>query len=351
MKRLKNRILRKKGAEQPPSRITNETVAEHRERILAGGRKFKYPVQYARHKLVINTILISIGVIILLVLAGWWQLYLTQNTSNFTYRLTQLIPLPVASIEGQPVRYSDYLMRYRSSMHFLQQQNMINLNSKDGARQVDHVKRQSLDTAIENAYAQKLANENNIHVSSAEVDAFIKNERASQKSSLSEDAFESVVLKGYYDWSMSEYREVVADNILRQHVSFAIDAPAKAKAEAVLAFLKKGEKFEKMAAKYSDDIATKSSGGDVGFVPRANQDANGLLAAVLNLKKDKISGVIQGTDGYYIVKLLDSNNAQIRYARIRIALHEFEDRLAAVKGQHKVAEYISIPAQTQTSTQ
>ena len=56
MKKLR-RKKRSAEAEQP-SRITNETVAEHRERILAGGRRFKYPVQYARHRLVINTIII-----------------------------------------------------------------------------------------------------------------------------------------------------------------------------------------------------------------------------------------------------------------------------------------------------
>ena len=39
----------KKQAKVPP-RITNETVAEHREQIIAGGRKFKYPIQYARHR-------------------------------------------------------------------------------------------------------------------------------------------------------------------------------------------------------------------------------------------------------------------------------------------------------------
>ena len=35
---------------EPPAeaggRITNETVAEHRERILSEARKFKYPLQY-----------------------------------------------------------------------------------------------------------------------------------------------------------------------------------------------------------------------------------------------------------------------------------------------------------------
>ena len=55
MKKLTAKLRRQKPEEEKPSRITNETVAEHREQILAGGRKFKYPVQYAKHKLVLNS--------------------------------------------------------------------------------------------------------------------------------------------------------------------------------------------------------------------------------------------------------------------------------------------------------
>ena len=105
----------KRKKEQAPTRITNETVAEHRERILAGGRKFKYPIQYARHKLVINAILVSVAVAVLLIVIGWWQLYPMQNSSAFMYRLTRVIPVPVAIVDGEHVPYRDYLVQYRGS--------------------------------------------------------------------------------------------------------------------------------------------------------------------------------------------------------------------------------------------
>jgi len=122
------RILRKirKQPEVPPSsRITSETVAHHRERILAGGRRFKYPVQYARHKLVFNAILISLSALIVVLFVGWWQLYKAQNTSEFMYRITKVVPMPIASIDGQSVLYSDYLLKYRSSVHYLEQKEQV----------------------------------------------------------------------------------------------------------------------------------------------------------------------------------------------------------------------------------
>jgi hypothetical protein len=86
-----------------PTRITSETIEQHREHILAGGRKFKYPIQYARHKLVINAILISVAAVIIALVVGWWQLYPQQNTSEFMYHVTKVIPVPVAYVDGQPV--------------------------------------------------------------------------------------------------------------------------------------------------------------------------------------------------------------------------------------------------------
>lgn len=119
MKKFKLKKLRSTQAGQTPSRITNETVAEHREQILAGGRRFKYPIQYARHKLVVNAVVITLVAAAFLVLLGWWQLYIVQNSSSFLYRLTRIFPVPVAAVDGQQVRFSDYLVQYRGSEVFI----------------------------------------------------------------------------------------------------------------------------------------------------------------------------------------------------------------------------------------
>lgn len=78
-----------------------EKVEERREEVLAHGRKFKYPMQYAKHKLIINTIIIGVVALILMVVAGWAMLYKVQDTSNMIYRLTQIIPVPVAEVAGE----------------------------------------------------------------------------------------------------------------------------------------------------------------------------------------------------------------------------------------------------------
>lgn len=344
MKRILSKlpsIRRTQSASKTDDRITNETVAEHREQILAGGRRFKYPVQYSRNKLVINSILVSIVSIVVLGLLAWWQLYLAQNSSKFMYRFTQLLPLPVAQVDGESVPYSDYLKRFRSSIHYLQEQNNLNVNSKDGQKEVQYRKRQELNNAIRDAYVNKLARENKVSVSDKEVTSFITTELAEKK--VSESAYERTVLNNFYDWSMTDYRSVVRAELLKRKLSFAIDTAARDKANRVQAALRaEGADFGAIAKAESDDEQSRASGGDSGSVSVKTFDPNGVVEAVLKLQPGQTTELIYGTDGYYIAKLTSKNDQTVQFQFIKIELKEFEKRLAAVKAAKKIKEFISI---------
>lgn len=346
-----NPLKRKKKTNNPESneteipvsasRITNETVAEHREKVLAGGRKFKYPVQYQKHKLVINTILIVVGALVIVSLLVWHQLYVASNSSKLMYRITQLLPVPVASVDNASVRYSDFLLRYRSSLFYLQKENDVNLGTADGKRQAEFVKRQELDKTELLAYVRKLARERGVTVSSEEIDAFIKRDVDARSVSL--NAYEKTVLKHYYDWSLDEYRDVVRDELLKRKVSFAIDDPATEKVNKLRAAVQGGGDMSALARENSDDDVTKANGGDAGPISLQNQDANGLIAAAKNLEKGQLSEVIQGVDGYYFIQLIDKNDSAVHYRVIKVGLRALDAQFEALKKQDgKVREYISV---------
>ena len=341
IKKIVHKIRRRKHVPELSGAITNETVAEHRETILAGGRRFKYPVQYSRHRLVINSILISIGTIILAGMLLWLQLYVFQNSSQFIYRVTQLLPLPVAVIDGERVPYSMYLKRFRSSIHYLKDQNNLNPDTSDGKKEVEYRKRVELDNAIRDAYATKLARDNKVIVSNADVDEFIRKDLASKK--VSETTYEKTVLNAFYDWSMDDYREIVRAELLKRKASFAIDIAAKQKADRVLAALRApGADFGTVAKAQSDDEATKASGGDSGDVPLKTLDSNGVIARVNSLQPGQVTELIYGTDGYYIAKLTSKTDQFVKFQFIKISLHEFDVRLAAAKKAGKIKEYITV---------
>ena len=350
MKKLKDKlkVYRKKQTTVEPSdgRITNETVAEHREQILAGGRRFKYPVQYSRHKLVINSLLIGITSLVVLALLFWWQLYIVQNSSKFMYRFTQLIPVPVARIDGENVPYSDYLKRYRSSIHYLQEQNNLNTNTTDGKKEVEYRKREELNNAIRDAFVRKLAKESKVSVSNNEVNQFIKRELAEKK--VSEAAYEKTVLNNFYDWSMADYRSVVHAELLKRKVSFAVDKAARDKADRVLAALRApGADFGAVARAESDDAPSKAAGGDSGPVPLKTFDPNGVIAAASKMQAGQTTELIYGTDGYYIAKLTSKNDQTIQFQFIKISLNEFNRRYTEAESGNKINEYIKVQKKEQ----
>lgn len=343
MKKLLNKIRRKQTTPDS-SRITTETIAEHRERILAGGRRFKYPVQYARHRLVFNAIIISIVTLIALIGVGYWQLYHAQNTSDFMYRVTRVLPVPVAKIDGQPVLYSDYLMKYRSSIHYLESKERVNLKTEDGKRQSDFVKSQAMEDALADAYAVKLAKQNNVTVTDAELQTFLTQQRSSTDGEVSEATYDAVILD-YYGWSPQEYQHAMRTKLLRQKVSFVVDADAQSVLKTVGTTITAGNTDLKSVTEAVNLTAkVQVVYGALGWVPKTNQDG-GLAAAAAKLQKGAISTVIKSTtgEGYYFIKLIDSNDTQVNYEYVHVPLTTFMKQLQAVKDQKKVQEFITIP--------
>lgn len=337
---------------ETPTRITNETVAEHRERILAGGRRFKYPVQYARHKLVLNAIIIGFVVLVLALILLWQQFYLAQNTSDFFYRIARFVPIPVASVDGQPVRYSDYLLYYKGSAYYLTKSERVDFSTSDGKKQMELIKRRSIDNAEADAYAQKLARDKGIVVTNQEIDQLIKEYRKSY-GNISQEVYDASAFN-MLGWSPEEYRLVMTNKLLRSKVEYAIDRKADAVQKAVAAQLKK-----KKNAKFVDVVnaVTKTqpgaaeAGNSGGSVPHTNSDG-GLSIAALKLQEGEVSPVIKSStgDGYYFVRLLSKTSSQLSYEYIRVPLGALSDQLGALKKDNKISEYISIPVQDKVLT-
>lgn len=352
MKKLR-RFKRKSSASEQPTRITNETVAEHRERVLAGGRRFKYPVQYAKHRLVINTIIISVVALVLVVAFAWWQLYPQQNTSTFFYRITRVLPLPVATIDGQSVAYSAYLSAFRSQEHYLETKEGVDLYSGESKQQLNFIKRKALDDAVADAYAAKIAGEKDIEISDRQVDDAVKRQRESRDGVTSQEAYDAIVLD-HFNWTPAEAREVTKSRLLRQEVAFAVDDIAKTQRDETIKLLKSEPDFDKVAAAIPAKNNTKVQSGVAPLVPTNNQDG-GLAAAASKLSVGQISDAFRSTtgDGYYIVKTLEkTNDGRVSYAYLKVSLTVFNNQLKDTKNDtSKFKEYIAVEQLKALTTQ
>lgn len=349
MKKVLSKLKRKKSEPAKPlTRVTNETVAEHREQILAGGRKFKYPHQYVRHRLVITALLISIVTIIVVGIIGWWQLYVVQNTSEFMYRMTRVVPVPVATVDGEQVRYSDYLMRYRSQEMWLSGTGRMNLSGQDGERQLSFIKRNVLDGLIADTYAAKKARELNVSVTDKDVQEVIDNNRNTATGQISQEVYDAST-KDTLGYSPDEYRHILRQSLLRQRVAYAVDTKADELQKEIGAKIKNDPNvnIKALADTYTGKEATVIYGAS-GLVPRNNQDG-GLSQVAQSLKESEVSSAFRSTtgDGYYFVKRVALNDRQVSYEFISVTLTVFAKDVASLQKSDKINEFIKLEEVTQ----
>ena len=92
-------------------------------------------------------------------------MYKFQGTGGFIYDVTKIIPFPVAKVGGTWVSYESYLFELRRNMHYYETQQQANFATKDGKVQLNSLKQQALNDAIEQAAVKKLAAANNVSIS------------------------------------------------------------------------------------------------------------------------------------------------------------------------------------------
>lgn len=345
--KIKNKF-RNGAKEELPIRITNDNVAVHREKTIAGGRRFKYPIQYAKHKLVYNAIIIAVISLAILIVFGWWQLYKVQLANDFFYRVTKIIPLPVASVEGTWVPYDDYLMKLRSSLYYLEKKEQINLSTEDGKLQKEYVQKTAMNDAIADTYAKKRAKDLKISVTDEEVKQFITAMRQSADGEVSQQTYDAVI-SDYYNLTSDEYRILTKNKLIRQKVSYAIDNEASATRDKIKTKLQGGSGFADTVNNLNPELGRKIEFVETGWIPKTNDD-NGLSLEAAKLTKGQILPEAfkpSNGDGYYFVRLIDINDKQIKYEYIKVPLGEYRDIVDNLI-KDKVSYFIDMPKEKET---
>jgi peptidyl-prolyl cis-trans isomerase SurA len=143
----------------------------------------------------------------------------------------------------------------------------------------------------------------------------------------------------------------------RKNDDATTDVEARRKSAALLQQLATGIDFTQLAMDYSEDPATASSGGDLGYVPESslNQSDPALKRAVVALKVGQVSPIIPLKDGYHILKLMakeapgqrELSNPQVQQS-IRDTLRNRKEQLlraaymAEARDGAKVTNYLAL---------
>ena len=108
----------------------------------------------------------------------------------------------------------------------------------------------------------------------------------------------------------AEYDKFVAANGGKEYRARHILVETKEQAEAILASLKKGGKFEEIAKKQSKDPGSGANGGDLDWASPGNY-VKEFSDAMVALKKGEVSGAVQSQFGFHIIRLDDVREAQL----------------------------------------
>ena len=130
----------------------------------------------------------------------------------------------------------------------------------------------------------------------------------------------------------AEYDKFVAANGGKEYRARHILVETKEQAEAILASLKKGGKFEDIAKKQSKDPGSGANGGDLDWAAPGNY-VKEFSDAMVALSKGQVSGPVQSQFGFHIIRLDDVREAQLP------TLEDVKPQIAQQLQQQRLANF------------
>jgi hypothetical protein len=346
---MKGRLGRLKRGEERTAealsnlpRITNETVAEHREEVLSSARKYIYPLQHSRGRIIkISTTLFIVAVAVFFAYCGA-ALYKLRSTSTFIYEVTRVLPFPIAKAGSSFVAYENYLFELRHLIHYYEIQQKEDLNGKDKQHLVA-LRQESMQKVINDAYIKQLADQNHISVSNREVSDQIALVKAQNRLGTN-DQMLSDVLNQFWGWSISDFRRELKSELLTQKVVVHLDGVTQARAQNALAEIQAGKDFAAVAAEASDDAATKANGGQYGgLISKSNRNIPPqVVDALFKLQPGQASGIINTGYTLEIVKVIQVQGDKVQAAHISFNLQDINKYIKPLEDAHKPKHFVKV---------
>ncbi|HYO15233.1 MAG TPA: peptidylprolyl isomerase [Thermoanaerobaculia bacterium] len=163
--------------------------------------------------------------------------------------------------------------------------------------------------------------------------------------------------KTFYDQNQARMKE--PERLRLRHILIRVDenAPeadkqkAREKADSLLARIKGGEDFAKLAQENSDDPGSKARGGELPPMGRGETVPPFEQAAFALQKPNDLSGVVQSQFGYHIIQLLEripesqvpfeqAKGQIVQMLRQQQAQKQLEAQVQALKAKGKVETYL-----------
>jgi len=271
-------------------------------------------------------------------------LYKQQNIGDFAYRISRILPVPVARVGNSWIRFEEYLFEVRQNAHYLINQENVDFDTPEGYKALVGLKTAALIRVEDNEIVNQLASQNNVTVSQDEVDAQLDAIREAGGIGDNDQTLEDT-LRDFYGWDVNDLKRAIKNQLLKQKIVTVVDTETIDKSKEVVDLITSGQKtFEAAVKEYSQDDLTKDKNGVIGVISKDDKDLpSALVSAAYSLKDGEVSSVISTPFGLHIVKRIETKeDGKIKVAHILLKWQDPEVFIDKYRENSEVKSFIEI---------
>ncbi len=207
--------------------------------------------------------------------------------------LTQMIRQKLADMEAERLKVTVTNPEVEIRIQQLLEQNkttlaQLEINLKANGQTLDKF-REQLKKDMERDRLVERVCKSKVVIGDQQVEAFLKGEKAESATTSQKVHLGLIVLPVGDKYAKPEEAEKTGREILDK--------------------LKGGADFQSLAKQYSMGPAAQE-GGDLGYLA-ADELAPFIAQGIRNVRKDQVSGLVQGPGGYYIIKVFDVDSKKV----------------------------------------
>jgi parvulin-like peptidyl-prolyl isomerase len=280
-------------------------------------------------------------------------IYFYSPRENYLVRRTaKFIPYPAAIVGTKIITFNQLAGNLDSVKKFYENQDFFSLglrvdfSTPEGRKKLEIKEKDILNKLVENAVIEKEAKKRGVRLTNDVINQMINR----KLKEYGNEEYLNGNLQKLYGWDIEDFKKnIVEPDVYREKLFESLKKTDPSYEEAKNKIIEaenelySEKSFENVAEKYSEGESAKN-GGQLGWF-NLSQMLPEVALEIINLPDKKLSGIIESSIGYHIVKIeerkKENNIDMFKISQIYIKTKPFSQWLWEMEKNHKVVILLS----------